>query len=329
MSTVTDCPAGHLAPEAVDALLRAAVLAPSSHNTQPWTFALEPGVIQVRADRTRALPVNDPDDRELVMSCGAALFNLRVAAWHAGAAPTVSILPDACDPDLLATVRLHGGGRPLADVDRLHPAIELRHTHRAGFVDRALPTGLSDELRARAHAEGAWLALLGEDERDRLADLVAEGDRMQWANRHWRRELAAWLHPRRTGDGLVTPGLIAPLAHAAVATLDIGMPTAARDRERTQQAPAIAVLDTHGDCPRDWLIAGMAVEHVLLHAASRGLQAAFLNQPIQLPELRIHVAALLDRPCFPQAIIQLGHPTHRARPTPRRPLADVMDAARD
>ena len=327
MSTITDCPAGHLAPEAVDAVLRAAVLAPSSHNTQPWIFAVEPGVIQVRADRTRALPVNDPDDRELVMSCGAALFNLRVAAWHAGAAPTVSILPDACDPDLLATVHLHGGGQPFADVDRLHSAIELRRTHRDGFVDRALPTGLSDELRARAHAEGAWLALLDEDERDRLADLVAEGDRMQWANRHWRRELAAWLHPRRTGDGLVTPWLSAPLTHAAVATLDTGMPTAARDRERTEQAPAIAVLDTHGDRPRDWLIAGMALEHVLLHAASRGLQAAFLNQPIQQPELRIHVAALLDRPCFPQAILQLGHPAHPAKPTPRRPLADVVDAA--
>ena len=327
MGTITDCPAGHLAPEAVDALLRAAVLAPSSHNTQPWIFAVEPGVIHVRADRTRALAVNDPDDRELVMSCGAALFNLRVAAWHAGGAPTVSILPDACDPDLLATVHLHGGGRPLDDVDRLHSAIELRRTHRDGFVDRALPAGLSDALRARAHAEGAWLALLDEDERDRLADLVAEGDRMQWADRHWRRELAAWLHPRRTGDGLVTPWLIAPLTHAAVATLDTGMPTAARDRERTEQAPAIAVLDTHRDRPRDWLIAGMALEHVLLHAASRGLQAAFLNQPIQQPELRIHVAALLDRPCFPQAILQLGHPAHPAKPTPRRPLADVVDAA--
>ena len=93
MSTTTDRPAGHLAPEAVDALLRAAVLAPSSHNTQPRLLAVEPGVVQGGADRTRALPVNDPDDRELVMSCGAALFNLRVAATYAGASPTGSALP--------------------------------------------------------------------------------------------------------------------------------------------------------------------------------------------------------------------------------------------
>jgi hypothetical protein len=244
MSTITDSPAGHLAPEAVDAILRAAVLAPSSHNTQPWTFAVAPGVIQVRADRTRALPVNDPDDRELVMSCGAALFNLLVATRQAGGEPAVELLPDAADRDLLATVLLHGRGDPRAEVDRLHAAIELRRTHRGTFVDRALPAGLHDELRACARAEGAWLELLDDDARDRLADLIAEGDRMQWANRHWRRELAAWLHPRRKGDGLVMPELFAPLAHAAVMTLDIGMPAAARDRDRARQAPAIVVLDT-------------------------------------------------------------------------------------
>ncbi len=325
MTTLTDRRPGHLAPETVDAILRAAVQAPSSHNTQPWGFVVAPGVIHLRADRTRALPVNDPDDRELVMSCGAALFNLRVAAWWAGAEPAVTLLPDAADGDLLATVRLHGGGAPPDDVDRLHAAIERRRTHRGAFADRTLPAGLPDALRACVHAEGAWLEVVGDDARAPLADLIGEGDRMQWANRHWRRELAAWLHPRHRGDGLVAAHLFAPLAQAATATLDIGMSAAARDRERAEQAPAIVVLDTHGDRPRDWLAAGMALEHAVLHAASQGLQACYRNQPIQVPELRMHVAALLGRPCFPQAIVELGHPVRPAKPTPRRPLADVVD----
>lgn len=327
MTTISERREGHLAPETVDAILRAAVQAPSSHNTQPWIFAVSPGVIDLRADRTRALPVNDPDDRELVMSCGAALFNLRVAAWCAGAEPVVTVMPDASDRDLLATVRLHGSGDPPPDVDRLNAAIEVRHTHRGAFAVSPLPTGLPDALRACAHAEGAWLEVLDEDARERIADLVAEGDRMQWANRHWRRELAAWMHPRRKGDGFVTPELMTPLAHAAVATLDVGMPAAARDRVRAEQAPAMVVLDTHGDRPCDWLAAGMALEHVVLHAASRGLQAGYLNQPVQVPELRMRLASLLGRPCFPQAIVEFGHPLHPTERTPRRPLADVIDAA--
>jgi hypothetical protein len=323
--STTERPRQHLAPEALDEVLRAAVRAPSSHNSQPWIFALQPGVIEVHADRTRALAVNDPDDRELTISCGAALFNLRVAAWHAGATPAIELLPDTADPDLLATVHLHGGGSLLDDNERLYHAIERRHTHRDGFVDRALPSGLTEELRARAHSEGVWLELLDDDRRRRVAELIAEGDRMQWANRYWRRELAAWTHPRRTGDG-VTHQLTGPLARAAISTLDIGMPTAAHDSESARHAAAIFVLDTHRDRPRDWLAAGMALEHVLLHAASCGLQAAFFNQPIQVAELRMRVAALLDRPCFPQIIACLGHPGRPAHATPRRAAADVIEA---
>ena len=71
-------------------LLEAAVQAPSSHNTQPWLFRVEDGAVHLLADRTRALPVNDPDDRELTISCGCALLNLRVAAatgWRLPGSP--------------------------------------------------------------------------------------------------------------------------------------------------------------------------------------------------------------------------------------------------
>lgn len=315
-----------MTPETLDTLLRAAVLAPSSHNTQPWTFSLEPGSVHLYADRTRALPVNDPDDRELIISCGAALFNLRVAAWDAGATPVIELLPDPGQRDLLAKVDLHGCGRPPADVERLHAAIEERRTRREGFADRPVAVGLTDELRAAAHAEGAWLEVADEDARERLADLIGEADRMQWSNRHWRRELAAWMHPRRTGDGLPTTELMVPLTRAVIATLDVGMTTAEHDRDRVLGAPTIVTLDTNGDRPRDWLVAGMALEHVLLLAASQGVQATYLNQPIQVAQLRMDVAAVLGRPCFPQVILQLGYPAGTAEPTRRRPIADVLDS---
>jgi len=87
-------------------LVAAAILAPSSHNTQPWRFRLAAHRIDLWADRTRALPVNDPDDRELLLSCGAALFNLRVASARHGLAASVVLQPDAAHPDLLARVAL-------------------------------------------------------------------------------------------------------------------------------------------------------------------------------------------------------------------------------
>lgn len=92
-----------LAPEQVSALLDAARRAPSSHNTQPWLFRLTPTVIELHADLERRLPVADPDGTEMRLACGAALFNLRIAMLGAGIRPTVTLLPDPDQPQLIAT----------------------------------------------------------------------------------------------------------------------------------------------------------------------------------------------------------------------------------
>src|SRR6056297_1410690 len=108
------CPEGHWSramSDLVAPLLEAAVLAPSSHNTQPWIFErVSPTRVRLLADRRRALPVNDPHDRELTISCGCALTNLRVAAAARGLAVSVETGPFEADPDRLAEVEL-GAGR--------------------------------------------------------------------------------------------------------------------------------------------------------------------------------------------------------------------------
>jgi Putative TM nitroreductase len=63
-------------------LVQYAILAPSSHNTQPWLFKIRGDVLELYADRTRALPIVDPANRALTISCGAALFHLRIALRH-------------------------------------------------------------------------------------------------------------------------------------------------------------------------------------------------------------------------------------------------------
>src|SRR4029453_18255107 len=96
-------PDGSVVPQ-VRAWLRAAVAAPSVYNTQPWLFRVTEREIEVYADPTRQLGVVDPRGRELMISVGAALFNLRVAMLADGRTPTVRLFPDGAEPDLVATV---------------------------------------------------------------------------------------------------------------------------------------------------------------------------------------------------------------------------------
>lgn len=299
-------------------LVAAAALAPSSHNTQPWRWAASPdgARLELHADRRQALPVNDPRGRELVISCGAALFALRVAAAHAGIGAVVEQFPDD-DEDHLATVHLTGAP---GDEAALYDALGARRTHHGPFArSRVTPDALA-ALRGAAQAEGACLHVMDALQRDSVAGLVAEADRVLWCDRGWRRELARWFRTRRHGDGL--PVSVASLVPTrfVVAHLDLGRRLGAADARLVEEAPAVVVLATHDDEREDWLRAGQALERVLLVATRAGLSAAFENQPCEAsPALRARLGAVLHGH-VPQMVARLG-PTEPARPTPRRPVA--------
>lgn len=303
-------------------LVSYAVLASSLYNTQPWLFGIDGDTLELFADRTRALPVVDPQDRALTQSCGAALYHLRVALEHFGQRTEVELLPEGDDPDLLARVRLTGRATSAPDTDRLFKAIPERRLNRRPFEARPLPPDVLTALRDAAQAEGAWFQVL-ESEQQRLAaaELIAEGDRVQWDDKRFRRELAAWTHPKRSQDGLA--GYALGMGPFVIRTFDFGKGRAARDRELAAGSPALAVVGIDGDTTVDWLRAGQAIGRVLLRAQADGVSASSLNQPVEVEELRPKLAELTGRAGFPQQLLRMGYGPE-IEPAPRRPLQEVL-----
>jgi nitroreductase len=239
---------------------RYAILAPSGHNGQPWRFTIDRDVLHVYADRSRALPTIDPDDRELLIACAATMHLTRLALRHFGHHPQVRLLPDPDDPDLLATISLD---RPdptppednAADGGDLFAAITARHCNRHPYQPRPIPDPALHRLHQAAAEEGAWLAILT----DRAAiaaaaDLIADGDRVKWRDPVFRHELAQRLIPNRgrrrdgmPGYAFGVPGPAARLAPTAVRRLDLGRIRAAGDRKLALATPALAVIGTDHD----------------------------------------------------------------------------------
>jgi len=312
--------------ERARSMIGRAVLAPSSHNTQPWFFRLSrPAIIDLCADRIRALPVNDPEDRELAISCGCALMNLRVAAASDGLGVNVQLFPQPLEPDLLARVSLFEQSNASSEEAQLAEFIERRRTYRKRFEPREVSSSAVDQLIEAAKREGARLLPLStEGARQQAAGLVAADDAVHWANPSWRRELAAWIHSRRRGDGLTIPALPVPVVQLVVRTFDMGGGVGAKDRELAEASPLLAVLSTDGDHPRDWLAAGQALQRILLVACRHGLQASYLNQPIQVASLRPKLQSLVGTG-FPQILLRVGYPSAEIPPTPRRALENVIE----
>lgn len=309
--------------------LNYAVLAPSSHNTQPWMFRIDGGNLALYADRTRALAVVDHADRELTISCGAALFALLTALRHFGFQAEVHTLPEPNQPDLLARVKL-GRQHAASELEhRLFAAIAQRRTTRSAYEERSLPQALLDDLAGAAEQERAWLWHVRTEQREAFAQLVAAADREQWSDPRVRRELAVWMHPNRSASKDGIPGtsiglgdMMSSVAPIVMRTFDLGNGMAAKDRDIALGSPALVVIGTDGDNAADWLAAGQALMHVLLLAHVNGVTGSYLNQPNQLPHTRDQLRAMVANAFYPQLCLRLGYGPV-VMPTPRRRGAEV------
>ncbi len=338
----TDFPKDGSLSEKMNFVLRYAILAPSGHNTQPWLFKIvENKGIEVYADRSRALPLVDPDDRELLISCGAALYNLRLAANHFGIADEeVQLLPDRNNPDLLARISLRddveGTIKKQVENDAaLFKAIIKRRSNRSPFENRRLPDDLLASLKDNVRANGAWLDVIGDDDvekKNTLADLISQGDKIQLSDKRFRRELAAWIHPNRSKSRDGMPGYAHGMTHDIashigpflIRTFDIGKGQAAKDKELATGSPVLAVLGTDADEPLNWIQTGQALARILLQARAKDVWTTFMNQPIEVSELRPKLLQALGRAAgFPQLLMRMGY-SKEVKPTPRREIEDVI-----
>jgi Nitroreductase family len=309
---------------AMAACLAAAVAAPSIHNTQPWLFRPRGTGVDLIIDRRRHLDVTDPDGREMHISVGAALFNLRVAMLARGREPLVGLLPDPNRPDLAATVEAGPATAPDAGTRALAEAVDRRHTNRGPFWSRPVPDDVLTALGPAAHVEGGHFVPLDPTARTRVLDVVRRAEVTQRADPRYRAELADWTADSAADTDGVPPQAFGPrpeLAALPVRDFDPGR-THPRRVARFESEPTIAVLCTRGDDRADWLRAGQALERVLLTATVHGLVAAPLTQAIAIAELR----GLLSAPGESeqaQSVLRLGYAA-RGRPAPRRPLTDFI-----
>ncbi|MET8148591.1 Acg family FMN-binding oxidoreductase [Actinoplanes sp. NPDC049668] len=305
--------------------VEAATLAPSLHNSQPWRFRITDRAVEVYADPGRRLDALDASGRELLISVGAALFTLRLALRAQGWEPEHVLFPEPGTPHLVARVEPGHQATPSETVTALAAAIPHRHTNRWPFAAAVVPADAIEELTRAAGDEGATLVIAGAVSRDAILGLGQAAERRLRADGGYRAELGRWTRPEHGRRDGVPPSAMGPWdALERLPVRDFGLMHAQpwRTSERFEAYPSIAVLATQGDGPPQWVLAGQALQHVLLVATRLGLATTPISQPVEIPAIR----ELLTRTTtgrWAQMIIRLGYGPPPAT-TPRRPLTEVL-----
>ncbi|MEP6600119.1 MAG: nitroreductase [Actinomycetota bacterium] len=323
-------------PQLTTALRRAAVRAtraPSVHNTQPWRFVLTPDSLEIHADWRRQLRVLDPRGRQLLLSCGCALFNARVALAASGYDAEVDRFPDPVRPDLLARIVVDDSHGPdEAALATLDPSIDERHTNRRQFSEDVVPEHVMAALFAAANMEGADVfPVVLPAHRLAAARLSQQADQIESLDPAYRAELRAWTtDDLRRADGV--PASAVPHVDAGAQddlpirdfdTHGIGwLPT----RTRSSVNQCLLLLGTTENNSMAWLRAGEALERMLLEVTRRGYAASPLTQVIEVALTNELLRYELRLRMNPHVLLRVGRaPAMLA--TRRRRLVDVITEA--
>lgn len=308
---------------------RLGALAASSHNTQPWRFRLAAGALSIEPDLSRRCPAVDPDESHLYKSLGCAAENIVHAAAAQGQVAHLrfdagtSRLPIAFERS------------PSARAGPLFHAIVLRQCTRSRYGGQALERDALLRLEAAGAGEGVRTIILVERARiARVADYVAEGNRLQFGDAEFRAELIRWIrfNPRAAiacRDGLAgrtsgQPPLPSWLGRALAPFLLTGRSQNRRDIGDILGSGAIAIFVATRDDPAAWVETGRAYERVALEATALGIANAFINQPIEVRPLRPQLESWLGLSGERALLMaRLGHGP-RTPFSLRRPLDDVI-----
>ncbi|MFB1490102.1 MULTISPECIES: Acg family FMN-binding oxidoreductase [unclassified Thiocapsa] len=313
-------------------LVRHAILAPSSHNTQCWRFRLGPHQIEVLPDWSRRCPVVDPDDHHLFVSLGCAAENLLQAAPALGLRGEARYRGTAGGS---VTVALEAGP---VERSALFEAIATRQSTRCLYDGRPLSSAELRALESAGTGAGVRVVLLTDRApMERVLELVVEGNRAQLNDPAFLRELKNWVRfnagqAKATGDGLFAactgnPSLPAWLGRALFERLVSAEAENAKVVRQVRSSAGLAVFVSEVDAPAHWVEAGRAFERFALQATVLGVRTAHLNQPLEVAALRSELAAAigLDRG-RPDLLVRFGRGPLMPRSF-RRPASRVVVAA--
>jgi nitroreductase len=312
--------------DTLQVVLNLATRAPSIHNTQPWRWRVDTASLDLYSEPNMQLHNTDPDGRDLILSCGAALHHCVVALGAMGWKAKVHRFPDHDDTSYLATIEVQPHTPDHADIT-LAAAIPRRRTDRRAYSSWPVAGGDIALMAARAARSGVMLRQV--DALERMNKIVAQAVWDHSTNRDYLHELTMWSGRYDSVAGV--PARNTPPSERTApipGRLFAGPGLAPSAASPADDGAAILALGTEGDDRLFRLRAGEATSVVLLTATALGLACCPISETLEIRQTREAVRAdVFGASGYPQMLLRVGWAPVNADPlppTPRRRLSHVV-----
>jgi len=295
-------------------IIRSAVKAPSSHNTQPWFFARENSDICIIPDFRRALPMADPEHRELFISLGCAAETAMIAARYYGYKPTLQIIASNTDCPIKISLQKDDTN----EQPELFSYIASRQTTRNLYENKLIPNEDIEKLKTRVSEKEVKIRIFtSHNEIQQFSPFVAEANAMQMGNRKFKSELIKWMRfsekdAMLQGDGLYSscsgiPSMGRMLGRFVLKNFVTAKSEEKRLLKQLDNTSVLVMFTSQRDNLENWIKTGMAFQRFALSSTKMNISHSYLNLPCQIPSVRNKMVlgfGLTGE--YPQLLIRLG-----------------------
>ncbi len=315
--------------EVMTELIRYATLAANSHNTQPWYFKIGNRKIAISPDFSRRCPAVDPDDHHLYASLGCAAENIIHSAKAFGLEGNVSIHSNSED-----VIQIDFKPTASSQSD-LFLAIPKRQCTRAPYEGSKASIKDLKALKNTAKDKGISTQIFTDpNDLETILEFVVAGNTNQMRDKAFVQELKDWIRfnpgsAMKHGDGLFTATSGNPTSPNFFGSLlfdKFFKEDTENDKYRDQirsSAGVIAFVSEKDDIEH-WIKAGSCYQRFALKATALGLKHSFINQAVEVPEVRSQLGNYLGIGTKrTDLLIRFGHGTALPK-SPRRPIDKVI-----
>ena len=314
--------------EKIKFLLNFAVLAPSSHNSQPWRFEISGNEIKIFLEPSRRLVESDKNDRQSYISIGCAIKNVSIAAEYYDFSCDVKYLSNST----IQIIFSKNSAAHSSNKNHLIFSIPKRVTNRNRY-ENALPSELFlQEIKNYSTDDLRVYIITDQDQKKRLADIALAASIAAMDDKNFRRELSQYVKSNTTSSpvgmpcfGMDIPTPVSFIAPTMIKYLNMNKLSHKKDEALLKNhTPVFVVVATQKDDKINWIKTGQIYERIALLAVREGLLTAMWAAPIQIGEYHKDFQKVLNTEFRPQAFFRLGYASKKMSHSPRLPARNVI-----
>ncbi len=315
--------------EKIEFLLNFAVLAPSTHNTQPWKFKIKSSSCEIYIDTKKVLTASDKSGRNLYISLGACIENLLIASKYLGVYSDIAYFTNRPADEKVCEVFFKQLSSNKSQIDESYAdmfrAISKRVTYRGFYLPKKIPKHIISSVEGMNNSKGIKIRVLT-SKKDILSfsKLAEEGIKTIYGEKEFREEMSSWINPNNSarkegipGYALNLPLFVSLLFPTVMKYFNLSKIIAKINAKSVNSMAGVCIVSSEKNDCSSWLQVGMVSQRIFLYLVTKDIFSYITVAAVDVGNVYLKVADLVNCKHRPQFSFGIGYANGLKRNTPR------------